>query len=205
LLRRVVERVGEQCKTADQGRPQEELKPRGDAAEVLMVEVDGSMLPIRGNEPWKEAKVGVLYRHDPIANRPIPKTSRYVAVVNGLGEFAPVVEEALEVATTMLGCPTGTGAGVVRAQAALRNGARDAPRVPRRTTPALRARRTVRRSEPSEWMPRAQARVSLRRAPTGPLVARRGRARPDAPWSTAAEHAPRRSRCLGTAPTLASI
>jgi hypothetical protein len=97
LLRRVVERVGEQCKTADQGRLQEALKPRSEAAEVLVVEVDGSMLPIRGADAWKEAKVGVLFHHDPKANAPVPKTSRYVAVVNGLGEFAPVLEEALEV------------------------------------------------------------------------------------------------------------
>ncbi|MCK9988957.1 MAG: hypothetical protein AzoDbin1_05429 [Azoarcus sp.] len=97
LLRRVVARVGEQCESADQGRLQEELKPRAEAAEVLVVEVDGSMLPIRGAEPWKEAKVGVIYRHDPKKKAPIPRTSRYVAVVNGLGEFAPVLEEALEV------------------------------------------------------------------------------------------------------------
>ncbi len=97
LLRRVVARVGEQCETADQGHLQEALKPRTEAADVLVVEVDGSLLPIRGNEPWKEAKMGVLYGHDAKANAPIPKTSRYVAVVNGLGEFAPVLEEALEV------------------------------------------------------------------------------------------------------------
>jgi hypothetical protein len=97
LLRRVVARVGEQCESADQGRLQEALKPRADAANVLVVEVDGSQLPIRGAEPWKEAKVGVTYRHDDKANAPIPKSQRYVAVVNGLGEFAPVLEEALEV------------------------------------------------------------------------------------------------------------
>ena len=97
LFRRVAERVGRQCEAADQGRLQEELKPRSEAADVLVVEVDGSMLPIRGEEPWKEAKVGVLYRHDPSTRAPIPGTSRYVAVVNGLGEFAPVLEEALEV------------------------------------------------------------------------------------------------------------
>jgi uncharacterized protein UPF0236 len=97
LLRRVVARVGAQCEAADQGRLQEALKPRAGAAEVLVVEVDGSMLPIRGEDAWKEAKVGVTYRHDSKANAPIPKTSRYVAVVNGLGEFAPVLEEALEV------------------------------------------------------------------------------------------------------------
>ena len=96
-FRRVVDRVGAQCEQADQGRLQEALKERAAAAEVLVVEVDGSQLPIRGAEPWKEAKVGVLYHHDSAANRPIPKTSRYAAVVNGLGEFAPVLEEALEV------------------------------------------------------------------------------------------------------------
>jgi hypothetical protein len=66
-------------------------------AEVLVVEVDGSMLPIRGEEPWKEAKVGLTYHHDPKANEPIPSTGRYLAVVGGLGNFAPVLEETLEV------------------------------------------------------------------------------------------------------------
>lgn len=97
LFRRVAARVGAQCEAADQGRLQEALKPRADAADVLVVEVDGSLLPIRGAEPWKEAKVGVVYRHDQNKNAPIPKTQRYVAVVNGLGEFAPVLEDALEV------------------------------------------------------------------------------------------------------------
>lgn len=97
LLRRVVARVGEQCEASDQGRLQEAMKSREEAAEVLVVEVDGSQLPIRGAEPWKEAKVGVTYRHDDKANAPIPKSSRYLAVVNGLGEFAPELEEALEV------------------------------------------------------------------------------------------------------------
>jgi hypothetical protein len=41
LLRRVVERVGERCKTADQGRLQEALKPRGEAADVLVAVVNG--------------------------------------------------------------------------------------------------------------------------------------------------------------------
>lgn len=97
LFRRVAARVGKQCAEADQGRLQEALKPRAVPAEVLVVEVDGSMLPIRGEESWKEAKVGLTYHHDTAANEPIAGTSRYVAVVNGLGEFAPVLEEALEV------------------------------------------------------------------------------------------------------------
>jgi len=97
LLRRVIARVGAQCEAADHGQLQEELKPSEAAAEVLVVEADGSLLPIRGPEPWKEAKVGVVYRHDPEANTPMKQSARYVAVVNGLGEFAPVLEEALHV------------------------------------------------------------------------------------------------------------
>lgn len=97
LLRCVVRRVGALCESADQGRLQEELKPRSEAADVLVVEVDGSMLPIRGSEPWKEAKVGLTYRHDTAANEPMPGSARYVAVVGGMGNFAPVLEEALEV------------------------------------------------------------------------------------------------------------
>jgi hypothetical protein len=97
LLRRVAARVGAQCEAADQGRLQECLKPRGPAAEVLVVETDGSMLPIRGDEPWKEAKVGVIYRHDVAERAPVSGSARYVSVLGGLGEFAPVLEEALDV------------------------------------------------------------------------------------------------------------
>lgn len=97
LFRRVASRVGEQCEAADQGRLQEALKPATEPADVLVVEVDGSMLPVRGEGPWKEAKVGVTYRHDVAANEPLANTARYAAVVGGLGNFAPVLEEVLEV------------------------------------------------------------------------------------------------------------
>jgi hypothetical protein len=75
----------------------QELKPTAAPAEVLVVEADGSLLPICGPEPWKEAKVAVLYRHDTERNEPMAGSARYVAVVNGLGEFAPVLEDALHV------------------------------------------------------------------------------------------------------------
>ena len=98
LFRNVVSRVGAQCESADQQRLQTELKaPLEEPASILVVEVDGSMLPIRGVEPWKEAKVGVIYRHDELLRAPVPGSARYVAVVNGLGEFAPVFEDALRV------------------------------------------------------------------------------------------------------------
>jgi Uncharacterised protein family (UPF0236) len=98
LFRRVVARIGAHCEGAEQERLQEQLKPAPEKpAEVLVVENDGSMLPIRGNEPWKEAKVGVIYRHCVDRHAPIAGSARYVAVVNGLGEFAPVLEDALRV------------------------------------------------------------------------------------------------------------
>jgi hypothetical protein len=98
LFRRVVTRVGAQCEAADQQLLQEALKPPSETrADVLVVEVDGSQLPIRGEEPWKEAKVGVVYRHDVKTRKPVEGSARYVAVVNGMAEFAPVLEDALVV------------------------------------------------------------------------------------------------------------
>lgn len=95
LLRRVAERLGRQCESSSQGHLQEALKPTSDAADVLVVQMDGSLLPIRGDEPWKEAKVGVTYRHDTERNRPIPKSERYCAVLGTVANFAPVLEELL--------------------------------------------------------------------------------------------------------------
>lgn len=99
LFRRVAARIGAQCEAADQVLLQEQLKPRTeDAAEVLVVVSDGSMLPIRGaDESWKEAKVGVVYRHDTKVNAPIPNTARYAAVVGSLGLYAPVLQDVLDV------------------------------------------------------------------------------------------------------------
>jgi len=98
LLRRVVARLGVQCAAADQAQLQEELKPASEQpAEVLVIEVDGSLLPIRGTEPWKEAKVGVTYRHDPELNKPVKDSARYVSVLGCIDEFAPVLQDALEV------------------------------------------------------------------------------------------------------------
>jgi hypothetical protein len=95
LLRRVAARVGEQCEAAHPGHLQQALKPATPAADVLVVQTDGSMVPIRGDEPWKEAKVGVTYRHDTATRRPAPNSARYTAVVGTVANFAPVLQEAL--------------------------------------------------------------------------------------------------------------
>lgn len=95
LLRRVAGRVGAQCEAAHPGHLQEALKPATDAAEVLVVEMDGSMVPIRGAEPWKEVKVGVTYRHDPATQEPVANSTRYTAVIGTVANFAPVLQELL--------------------------------------------------------------------------------------------------------------
>ena len=95
LLRRVASRVGARCEEADQSHLQEALKPVAAPAEVLVAQVDGSMLPICGVESWKEAKVGVVYRHDPARSAPEPDSARYVAVVGTMANFSPVLQEAL--------------------------------------------------------------------------------------------------------------
>lgn len=95
LLRRVAARVGAQCEAADPAHLQEALKPSIEPAEVLVAQLDGSLLPVRGPEPWKETKVGLTYRHDPERNQPVPNSARYCAVLGTVANFAPVFEEAL--------------------------------------------------------------------------------------------------------------
>jgi hypothetical protein len=98
LFRRVASRVGALCQAADHGRLQESLKPKAqEPASCLVVEADGSHVRVLGDEPWKEAKVGLVYRHDTRTNAPVPLSARYTAVVGGLGEFAPAFEETLHV------------------------------------------------------------------------------------------------------------
>lgn len=95
LLRCVAARVGKQCQSAEQSHLQEALKVAAPPAEVLVVQMDGSLLPIRGDEPWKETKVGVTYHHDSSANQPVRGTERYCAVLGTVANFAPVLEELL--------------------------------------------------------------------------------------------------------------
>lgn len=96
LLRRVAARVGAQCEDADHGHLQEALKPApAEPTDVLVVQMDGSMLPIRGAEPWKEAKVGLTYHHDTKSKRPVRGSARYTAVIGTVANFAERFEEVL--------------------------------------------------------------------------------------------------------------
>jgi len=103
LLRRVADRVGVRCEQAEGVRLQHALQPGPETAPaVLVVATDGSMLPMRGEEPWKEAKVAVLFRQENYLSHRETKRgqvsqARYVATMGGQEVFAKELDAALTV------------------------------------------------------------------------------------------------------------
>jgi hypothetical protein len=101
MIRSVVERVGRRCQVVDEERLQKELLPKPKAGPTLVVQNDGSMLPLRGKDAWKEAKVAVLYRHSPknqsLSRRERRPQARYIAVLGQQEDFAKSLKKALRV------------------------------------------------------------------------------------------------------------
>jgi hypothetical protein len=101
LARCVVERVGRQCESADELALQRELLAEpSQPTPLLLVQTDGSMLPLRGREPWKEAKVAAVVRTEnylPCTSRSrgCVTQARYVAVLGDQDEFAQSLRQAL--------------------------------------------------------------------------------------------------------------
>lgn len=99
LIRRVIERVGKRV----EGKPfqtlQADLRPApATAPKLLVVQTDGSMLPMRGPDGWKESKLCVVYgsgRHD-TKGRPRIERPRYIASLRGIDAFRKRVDCALE-------------------------------------------------------------------------------------------------------------
>jgi len=100
LLRRVADRVGRAAEQADPVDLQRELLSRDERPPVLIVENDGGHLPMRGEDAWKEAKVGVIRTAtiERETNTVIvdKKKPRYVAVLGNQDEFAAQMRAALE-------------------------------------------------------------------------------------------------------------
>lgn len=100
LLRRVVERVGRVAEQAEQVALNRELLSREERAPVLVIENDGGHLPMRGEEPWKEAKVGVIRTATVDAKSNVvtldKKAPRYIAVLGNQDEFTAAMRAALE-------------------------------------------------------------------------------------------------------------
>jgi hypothetical protein len=102
LMRSTVERTAEQWSAQPSRTLQGELRSApARPSELLVVQNDGSMLPIRGAEPWKEAKVAVVYReeqhvasNDNAGTRGELAEARYVAAI-GAPEFRRQLRVAL--------------------------------------------------------------------------------------------------------------
>lgn len=97
LVRRVIDRVGREA-TA-QPDLAARLRPRAATVPAtLVVQIDGSMLPTRGPDPWREAKVGLIARRDHmVANkgRGLITEARFLARVGDLGGFKQALADAL--------------------------------------------------------------------------------------------------------------
>jgi hypothetical protein len=103
LVRRVVERVGERMESCDAEELQRQLEPAPETpTELLVIGVDGSMVPTRGPDPWREAKLAVIYRSEDhrrsaAGGRGAVEKGRFLAVVGNKAAIAAQIRAALAV------------------------------------------------------------------------------------------------------------
>lgn len=102
FVRCVVERsqhIITSAKLNDVQEVSREIPPQ--PADLLVVQTDGGMLPIRGSESWKESKLGVIYReeHHLVSSnvqRGCVTQARYVAHLGSVKVFKKHMHAALE-------------------------------------------------------------------------------------------------------------
>lgn len=100
LVRRVIDRIGERCEAIEPLELQKHaLAPERRRAKLVIVESDGSHLPMRGE--WKEAKLALVTRGDKRAvghgsQRGVISHTRYAAVLGAQEEFATHLAAALK-------------------------------------------------------------------------------------------------------------
>jgi|TARA_Y100000294_G_scaffold174805_1_gene193547 hypothetical protein len=101
-VRCVVDRVGRMAAGANEVHLQNELDaPPQQLPRMLVIEADGGMLPTRGKDPWREAKLGVVVRGEHYVRghqkqRGMVSQGRYVAHLGGVEEFKMRLDAALE-------------------------------------------------------------------------------------------------------------
>jgi hypothetical protein len=100
LLHRVADRVGRRSEACNkQGLQDQLLKRDEESAQTLVIQNDGSMLPLRGRDAWKEAKVAVIYRLEQQQatknKRRAIKQPRFVAVLGQQEQFSEALQAAL--------------------------------------------------------------------------------------------------------------
>lgn len=98
LVRRVIERVGRQA--AERSDLVERARPEsGSVPSTLLLQVDGSMVPTRGADAWREVKVGLVARQDRIVDnkgRGLITEARFTA---RLGDYAGFKSELMTALT----------------------------------------------------------------------------------------------------------
>ena len=101
LLRRVAERIGRRMEACDEAALAHELKePAPKRPELVVVQNDGGMVPMRGKEPWREVKLAVIFRGEhhlshQRGRRGMISQARYVGVLGAQDEFRKSLDTAL--------------------------------------------------------------------------------------------------------------
>jgi hypothetical protein len=103
LLRRVTDRVGQRCEGCHDRHLQHALQPpEAKRPKLLVVQNDGSMLPMRDGEGWREAKLAMVTHGNKNlmgcgGRRGMISEARYIAVIGGPDDLAHGLGEALRV------------------------------------------------------------------------------------------------------------
>lgn len=102
LVRLVVERAGKGLEQPPAAERQQALRPTPPEPHgPLVVQADGSMLPMRQQGQWKEVKVGVIYsQHNQLASNDNQRgditEGRYAASLQGIDDFRLELDAALQ-------------------------------------------------------------------------------------------------------------
>jgi hypothetical protein len=97
LVRRVVDRVG-RCAQAQPALGAQLRAPAAQPPATLVVEVDGSMIPTRGADPWREVKVGLVARGEHVVQnkgRGVVTQARFVARLGDYDGFKRALTDVL--------------------------------------------------------------------------------------------------------------
>jgi hypothetical protein len=99
LARRVVERTGQKLESTNEQDLYHELNiSKKRSPKVLVWEADGSMVPCRGEDSWREIKLGIIYDNADriqVKKRKTLDEPTYVAGM-GIGEFRASMSSALK-------------------------------------------------------------------------------------------------------------
>ena len=103
LIKRVITRKGKDLEGKDPFQVQAAMCPAAPSvADQLIVQIDGSMVPTRGDDPWREVKLGVIVRGDQYlschqSTRGQVTQARYVAHLGNVDGFKRLLDAALNV------------------------------------------------------------------------------------------------------------